>query len=135
MNEYDPAPNFMRIDWTDSVLCQAYRENVDLYMSKLCPVVDASSLQDTTSAQRAVNDMFDNVSSVVHCATANTNLQGCSKYKGKHKSNRWWNSDCTLTRDKQRFWYRIWKSCGRPRAGHVYDSYKLAKKDVSYRLS
>ena len=36
--------------------------------------------------------------------------------------------DCTLTRDRQRFWFQIWKDCGRPRNGHVYTSYKLVKK-------
>ena len=31
-------------------------------------------------------------------------------------------------RDKQRFWYGIWRSCGRPRQGQVYTCYKAAKK-------
>ena len=51
-----------------------------------------------------------------------------SVYKGRFKPNNWWNNDCLVTRDRQRFWYGIWRSCGRPREGHVYLCYIAAKK-------
>ena len=52
-----------------------------------------------------------------------------SVYKGQLKPNNWWDNDllrrvtCLVPRDNQRFWYGIWRSCGRPREGHVYVCY------------
>ncbi len=39
----------------------------------------------------------------------------------------YWNNNCRTSRDRQRFWYKIWVSCGRPKQG-VHDCYKAAKK-------
>ena len=44
----------------------------------------------------------------------------------------WWTSDCKLSRDRQRFWHKIWTSAGRPRSGELYSCYKHAKKSYRY---
>ena len=40
---------------------------------------------------------------------------------------------CLITRDRHRFWFNIWKTCNRPREGHIYECHKLAKK--TYRTA
>lgn len=69
----------------------------------------------------------------MHDAVNKTQSASKSSYKGQHTPRNWWNDDCLVSRDRQRFWYSIWKSCDRPRCGHVYDCYKLAKR--GYRKS
>ena len=39
-----------------------------------------------------------------------------------------WNQNCSIAKNRVRFWHNIWNSCNRPREGYVYSSYKLAKK-------
>ena len=46
----------------------------------------------------------------------------------KKRKQFWWNNDCTLSRNRLKFWFSLWKSCSRPRQGPVYDSYKMAKQ-------
>ena len=38
-----------------------------------------------------------------------------------------------FARDRHRFWFNIWKTCNRPREGHIYECHKLAKK--TYRTA
>jgi hypothetical protein len=54
----------------------------------------------------------------MHDACGRVNTMSHSKYNGRYKPNSWWKADCLVTRDRQRFWYRIWRSCDRPRNGH-----------------
>ena len=49
--------------------------------------------------------------------------------KGRLQTNSWWNVDFLVTRDRQRFSYRLWRSCDQPHAGHVYECYEAAKKE------
>ena len=51
-----------------------------------------------------------------------------SNYKGNRPRKLWWNNDCSIAKSRVKFWYDIWVSCNRPRSGHVFSSYKLAKK-------
>ena len=70
---------------------------------------------------------------VLHEATHQVLRDRQMAYRGKHKKRHWWNSNCLYHRDRQRFWFGLWKTAGKPRTGHVYDCYKLAKK--SYRAA
>ena len=58
-----------------------------------------------------------------------------SQYKGKYHKTSWWNQHCLIARDRHRFWFNIWKTCNRPREGHiyVYECHNLAKK--TYRTA
>ena len=46
-------------------------------------------------------------------------------YRGSFKPNKWWNKDCLVTRDRQRFGFRTRKAYGRPLEG-----YKSAQKFI-----
>ena len=44
--------------------------------------------------------------------------------RNRPKCKQWWNNDCLTARNRNRFWFSIRFSCGRPRDGAVYESYK-----------
>lgn len=127
-------PTFPKIDWTNREIVAAYREHViqGIHHLKLPYCLEISNPAD---AQTVIDETCDSITSILHdsakkAVTAKTNR---STYRGKHQPKRWWNSDCGAAKDRQRLWHRIWTSCGRPRNGHIYKSYKLAKN--SYRTA
>ena len=85
-------------------------------------------ISDRASAISTVNTMSSTSSSLMHQAVEHVAEAGRSSYKGHHRRHHWWNSDCLTARDRRRFWLKLWNSCGRPREGHTYTCYKLAKK-------
>ena len=124
---YKSAPKYPRINWSDQRVRSLYQK----YVAELCPrsnVRDIDSGLDKSGAEDMVNVMCDDLVEIFHKATSMTADDHSSRYKGHHKKNNWWSWDCTITRDRQRFWFTMWKDCGRPREGYVYSSYKLAKK-------
>ena len=94
-----------------------------MYHNNLCkshlPIVDPDSISTIDEAQRVTGSICEQVTSTMHeaCQQVNTAVQ--SRYKSRYKPNNWWNTNCLVTRDRQRFWYRILRSCDRPRTGHV----------------
>ena len=129
-NELYDIPVFPRIDWSSADKCNIYHYNL---CNSHLPMVDPDSISTIDEAQRVTGSICEQVTSTMQeaCQQVNTAVQ--SRYKGRYKPNNWWNTNCLVTRDRQRFWYTIWRSCGRPRTGHVYDIYKAAKK--AYRAA
>jgi len=127
--QYD-IPKFPRIDWSNVDKCNMYHENL---CNIQIPMIDPDSISTVDEAARVTNSICQQLTIAMHDACGQVNTSGQSKYKGRFKPNSWWNADCLVTRDRQRFWYRIWRSCDRPRTGHVYDCYKAAKK--AYRAA
>ena len=68
----------------------------------------------------SMESMCNDAVTVMHECCSSVASDKHDVYKVPFKLNRWWNRDCLVTRDRQRLWYGIWKSCGRPRVGHVY---------------
>ena len=60
---------------------------------------------------------------ITHNAVLNSKTKTSNKRRRKH----WWDTSCTIARDKLKFWFFIWKSCGQPRQGHIYECYKSVK--------
>ena len=42
---------------------------------------------------------------------------------------RWFSSSCKAAKNHNKLFHYIWKSCGRPNKGQVYDCYRTAPKD------
>ena len=127
-----PALKFPRIDWSDNKQCEVFATCVK-EAAKALPVFTTDGIYDRETALNQVNSMCDSLTSVLHNSVRQGIEQRQASYQGRHKKNRWWNRDCLYTRDRQRFWYRLWKAAGKPRSGHVFSCYKLAKK--SYRTA
>ena len=90
--------------------------------------MSVDSVQTHDEASRIVDCMATGMVNVMHECCNKVIIKKRSVYKGRFKPNNWWNNDCLVTRDRKRFWYGIWRSCGRPREGHVYLCYIAARK-------
>ena len=55
----------------------------------------------------------------------------------RRRKGHWWNRECTVSRDKLKFWFYIWRSSDRPRSGVLYDCYKYTKQNFRklYRMA
>ena len=119
---------YPRLDWTDSEQCGIYSINVSEIANVNLEDLDESCIYDKATAVHYVNKVCSKVKDTVHEAVKRVTAQNHSSPHRKCIRKHWWNSDCREARDRQRFWYRIWTSVSRPRTGHVYCCYKLAKK-------
>ena len=126
-------PNYPRMNWSDTRSCLRYKEYINDHSESL-PEVSIDSVQTHDEASRIVDCMATGMVNVMHECCNKVIIKKQSVYKGRFKPNNWWNNDCLVTRDRQRFRYGIWRSCGRPREGHVYLCYIAAKKNVSVSL-
>ena len=120
-------PNYPRMNWSDTRSCLRYKEYINDHSESL-PEVSIDSVQTHDEASRIVDCMATGMVNVMHECCNKVIIRKQSVYKGRFKPNNWWNNDCLVTRDRQRFWYGIWRSCGRPREGLVYLCYIAAKK-------
>ena len=115
------------LNWSDSSICSAYTNKV-AQMAMSLKTVNIDNISNKENALRAVNFMCENLADVIHGACDTVISEKQTPYKGRFKKKNWWNTDCLIARDKQRFWFRLWKNLDRPRSGQVYLCYKSAKK-------
>ena len=121
-----PVNKYPTLNWSKINLCNQYKVNV----RKLGDNLTNTPLKEIDSHAKAnqyLNNMCNNITTVMHKAVKAVNKECNERYKGKYRKKHWWDGNCLLARDRQRFWHRLWVSCDRPREGHIYDSYKLAK--------
>ena len=109
-------------------------EFVQKYMSSVADAMDKLpllSMGDTPSesAQQQVNTQYDSICHLIH-QSVESNIP---TQRPNQKTVKWWNKDCTATRNRNRLYHHIWKCCGRPSTGCVYECYKATRK--SYRRS
>ena len=117
---------FPRLDWSDENQCRLFVQHVSELAATL-PDTDLNSIKTIQDAKEELNRLCDAVKEVLHKAGGRV-ADETSAPQHRRKKSWWWNSDCTYTRDEQRFWHKIWVSAGRPRSGQVYNCYKHAKK-------
>ena len=84
-----------------------------------------SQIKCKLDAQNFVNIYCNRITETIHDAVS---MSSNSLPYSKKRKQFWWNNDCTLSRNRLKFWFSLWKSCSRPRQGPVYDSYKMAKQ-------
>ena len=101
------------------------------------PVLEDVEPMSHKDVQDNVNRYYQNIVNVMHRASQIAMGQ-CNNRKGQgqsqsHKPKFWWNNDCTIACNRHRFWFHIWKNCGRPRVGAIYDTSKHSKS--SFRKS
>ena len=121
------VPIYDRIDWSNHDICTIYQQGL-AQSALVLPFINPESIKSLSEAEEAVTRMTHCLTCTIHEECHKISSINKSKYKGKFKQNNWWNADCLTTRDRQRFWHNIWKSCERPRSGTVYECYKTAKK-------
>ena len=57
-------------------------------------------------------------------------VNGDAKEHGKSSETKpsWWDNDCRIARNRNRLYFYLWKSAGRPLSGQVYEIYKNTRK-------
>ncbi len=83
---------------------------------------------DKSYATRVVNTLSNSLSIIIH--RSSKNVQKCPTYKGSYSQKHWWNNDCGTAKKPVKFWYDIWKSCGKPIEGHIYLLSQVCQEDV-----
>ena len=128
----DSINKFPRINWSDNSLCSQYSSLV-CDTSVILDSVSPDSVVTKVDAMSTVNNLCNKITSTMHAAVDELSQAVKSQYKGKYHKTSWWNQNCLIARDRHRFWFNIWKTCNRPREGHIYECHKLAKK--TYRTA
>ena len=122
-----PHNIYPKIDWSKASLCKKYTSTLKLFEDTM-PELPIDDINTHASANNYVNRMCDGMKTVIYKAVESVTQQHRSSYKGKYRKSDCWNENCLIARDRQRLWHIFWHSCHRPREGHVFESYKLAKK-------
>ena len=120
-------PTYPNMNWSDNRICSAYSQHMINAVASL-PVVNFGAVNGRDEASSIVDTICNDVTTAMHLCCPRLISDNHERYQGRFKKKYWWNNDCLITRDRQRFWYGIWKSCGRPREVEVYRCYKAAKK-------
>ena len=124
------CPKYPKINW-DNPKCR------QMYVGHLKNVISTSMMNDiicnfrnfskmsNEGHQNAVNVVCDKLISVIHDACINNKS---ANHNVKAKRVPWWSHDCTVARDRTRFWRSMWLKCNKDRNCHVFHVYKHVKK-------
>lgn len=123
----NPVSRYPRINWSKPCMRDSYRTHVQESLKVIKRIdVDAVSEDNAlTCLNRLCTELTDAMHGAARAVSENDKRSRTPTRPRKH----WWDEDCRITRDRHRFWFFIWKSCGRPRTGHVYGCHKEAKKE------
>ena len=94
----------------------------------LLPNIEVNNISCKEEAQMYVDEYSDTINCTSYAAAADSIMVIQQGEQHGRRRRHWWNDDCRLTKNRHRFWFHIWLSCGRPGVGPVFDSFKLAKR-------
>ncbi len=127
---------YMKIDWSIPANCEKYKQYINIMSEDF--LNNYVLCTDITSAQCEVNNMYTDIVNHIQGASNHTMPQRpCGSTNQNTKSSPWWSQSTKMAKNRKSLWYGIWSSCGKPRSGHVYNCYKLAKSAYrqAYRLA
>ena len=114
--------SYPKPDWNNVNFKKAYSNHVKTLLDQM--YISTDEITCKHDAENYVNEYCNNLRDALHDAVAKSNNDStCNKKRKQH----WWNQSCKVARNRLHFWFSLWKSCGRPRHGAVFDSYKNAK--------
>ena len=119
-------PRLPRLDWDKPDVKYAYHNALMTTLQSI-PLTDPNTISSVT-AEETVNSLSESLVSAIHQAaqTVNNNIQAAARSGPRRRH--WWDENCTLARDRMRLFYHMWKSCGRPGEGAVYECYKDSRR-------
>ena len=116
--------NFVHPCWRNSDRNHCY---ADLIASKLAATPLPQPIpagHPSTEVKSAVDSALERLCCIIHSSAKEAGIVPSREYHPK----RFWCPELSLIRDRKRFWWSLWVSCGRPRHGHVFDCWKSAKR-------
>ena len=112
-------------NWTSDLKNDNFRCSLARKMSKLYPILDeVVSEPDETTALLKIKSRLEYISTAIQDACKDS---GCTP-RNTRPPKTFWCPELAVLRDKKRFWWNIWTSCGRPRNGVLFSIYKHLKK-------
>ena len=120
-NSTNLLPVFPRPRWHDCDFQKLYEIKLT---EALCQIpLDIPEDLSCYGKKEFINSHYDSL-----CTAMHSSVQSCLKTDGANvrKRKHWWNFSCKKSRDRNKNFHSIWKSCGRPRSGSVYNCYKHA---------
>ena len=123
-DSYIQPRTFPKCNWDSPKFCENFANNRNDCLDNM-PSLHCKNI---TSAQETVDTFCNDLIGAIHDSVNKSQYETNSSKKHRKKVH-WWNNDCSIARNRQRFWYNIWIQCNRARSGQVFQCYKLAKKE------
>ena len=121
VNSSVTSRRFPRLHWDKQSVQDMY---VELLSQALCGIQLDYDIPDSKTAKEMVDRYSEKLTSIIH--------EVCEKISKAQKPGGrklpWWNAQCTIARDRMRFWRNIWKQSDMCRTSHAFSCYKHAKK-------
>jgi exonuclease III len=117
-------PRFARPCWRNSDRNRNYENLVSSRLSAIPLIPEDLLLQPRDVIQSTLDQTLSDICSTLHSSARDAGITPARLFKPK----RFWCPDLSLLRNRKRFWWSIWHTCGRPRTGQVFDCWKHAKR-------
>ena len=115
-NENNMKPSFPKPMWQSDKFVNYYMKEI-YDLADLLPIIDNESVT-CDNALSVTNKLCDDLINVIHEAT----MRSVKKYqppKGCSRK-RCWTPSCRQARDRNRFYYSLWKEARSQKQGHIY---------------
>ena len=117
---------YQQVNWNQKGMKEAYLESINKFLANYKPPMNVTD--SSSHIQSYVDQYCSYIVEYFHKAAKDamkfTEQNTGFKKKGKH----WWTIDCSNARNRQHFWFNLWRSCNKPRERAVYDAYKYSKQ-------
>ena len=117
---------YPRMNWRNELLIKRYNQNIKCGLKSLY-LEDTSNIKTTNEAEHYVEQLSEKLCSTIHNACRDSIINQKSHRENYRTSKKWWSVHCSEARKRNKFWFSIWRECGRPPSGEVYLCYKEAK--------
>ena len=120
------VPAFPKPQWQNKDYVNRYKFHLNAALVNVKCSPDDLLKINNDSAVLFVNNLHDSLCDAMHEATRQCSTE--FPYKRVKVCKAWWTRDCTRARDRNRLFFHIWKSVGRPKQGVTYDCYRESRR-------
>ena len=120
------VPAFPKPQWQNKDYVNRYKFHLNAALVNVKCSPDDLLKINNDSAVLFVNNLHDSLCDAMHEAARQCSTE--FPYKRVKVCKTWWTRDCTRARDRNRLFFHIWKSVGRPKQGVTYDCYRESRR-------
>ncbi len=92
---------FVKLD--DKAVQVEYEHKIATALENL-PNIDMTAIHNSSEAKRLVNMQCNKLNHIIHNASESVMFEKPDNYRGRHRRVPWWSTECTVARDRMRFW-------------------------------
>ncbi len=112
------------VKWDDKTVQVEHEHKIATALENL-PNIDMTAIHNSPEAKRLVNMQSNKLNDIIHNASESVMFERPDNYRGRHRRVPWWSTECTVARDRMRFWSGLWCYCDRVRMDYCL---KVQKK-------